>query len=59
MAATDIIGGSLTSMFLDNSTARPLLGSSRLRGPGIAAKRRSDVFPDIPTLEESGVPGIP
>ncbi len=58
MAATDIIGGNLTTMFLDNSTARPLLGSGRLRALGIAAKNRSDIFPDIPTLEEGGVPGI-
>jgi tripartite-type tricarboxylate transporter receptor subunit TctC len=58
MAATDIIGGNLTTMFLDNSTARPLLASGRLRALGIAATKRSEIFPNIPTLEEGGVPGI-
>lgn len=58
MAAADIIGGNLTTMFLDNSTARPLLAAGRLRALGIAAKNRSEIFPNIPTLEEGGVPGI-
>lgn len=57
-AAADIIGGTLTTMFLDNSTARPLLAGGRLRALGVAAKTRSEMFRTIPTLEESGVPGI-
>ena len=58
LAAADVIGGTLTMMFLDNSTARPLLQGGKLRALGFAALQRSENFPDIPTLAEGGLPGI-
>lgn len=57
-AAADVIGGSLTMMFLDTSVARPLLQSKKLRPLGIATSKRSENFPDVPTLAEAGFPGI-
>jgi tripartite-type tricarboxylate transporter receptor subunit TctC len=58
LAAADIIGGTLTTMFLDNSTARPLLQGAKLRALGVAALSRSEIFPEVPTLAEAGLPGI-
>jgi len=57
-AAADVIGGTLTMMFLDNSVARPLLQGGRLRALGVAAANRSETFPDVPTLAEAGLRGI-
>jgi tripartite-type tricarboxylate transporter receptor subunit TctC len=58
LAITDVISGNLTTMFLDNSTARGLIQAGKLKALGIAALNRSEIFPDIATLTESGVPGI-
>jgi tripartite-type tricarboxylate transporter receptor subunit TctC len=58
LAVADLIGGSLTMMFLDNSTARPLLQGNRLRAIGTASARRSEQFPEVPTMAEAGFPGI-
>ena len=58
LAAMDVMAGAVTMMFLDTSTARPLLQSGKLRPLGIAAGRRSEIFPEVPTLIEAGVPGL-
>jgi tripartite-type tricarboxylate transporter receptor subunit TctC len=58
LAAADLMGGAISMMFLDTSTATPLLQSGKLRPLGIATNRRSELFPEVPTLAEAGVPGI-
>lgn len=58
LAAADVMSGAITMMFLDNSVARPLLQGKRLRALGIATGKRSDGFPEIPTMAESGFPAI-
>ncbi len=58
LAAADVIGGTLTMMFLDTSSARPLVPAGKLRALAVAASRRSEIFPDVPTLAEAGLPGI-
>jgi tripartite-type tricarboxylate transporter receptor subunit TctC len=58
LAAADVMSGALSMMFLDTSTARPLLQAGRLRALGIAAERRSELFPDVPTLGEAGLAGL-
>jgi len=58
LAAADLIGGTLTMIFLDNSTARPLLQGGRLRAIGTASGKRSEQFPDVPTMAEAGFPSI-
>lgn len=35
----------------------PYVRDGRMRALAIAAKKRSPVFPDVPTLEEAGIPG--
>jgi tripartite-type tricarboxylate transporter receptor subunit TctC len=58
LAVTDLLAGRLSVMFLDTSVARPLMESGKIRALAIAASKRSSNFPDLPTLAESGVPGI-
>ena len=56
-AITDLIGGQV-SMFFDNmASAVPYVKSGRLRALAITTPKRSDVLPDVPTMNESGVPG--
>jgi tripartite-type tricarboxylate transporter receptor subunit TctC len=58
LAAADVVGGTLTTMFLDNSTARPYLQAGKLRALMIAARNRAETFPEVPTTTEAGLPGI-
>ncbi|GAA4326658.1 tripartite tricarboxylate transporter substrate binding protein [Pigmentiphaga soli] len=58
LAANDLLGGSLTTTFLDTSTAAPYLTGARMRALGVTAARRSSIFPDVPTMAELGYPGI-
>src|SRR5262249_40263582 len=39
-------------------TAKPNIGSGKLRALGIAGLTRSASLPDVPTIAESGVPGF-
>jgi tripartite-type tricarboxylate transporter receptor subunit TctC len=46
------------SMFFDTPiTAAPHVREGRLRALGVSTRVRSDLFPDVPTIEEAGVPG--
>jgi tripartite-type tricarboxylate transporter receptor subunit TctC len=58
LAVTDLIAGRLSVMFVDTSVAGPLMHSGKIRGLAIAAAHRAASFPDLPTLAESGVPGV-
>jgi tripartite-type tricarboxylate transporter receptor subunit TctC len=46
------------SMFFDTPiTAVPLVRDGRLRALGVSTRVRSPLMPDVPTIEEAGVPG--
>lgn len=56
-ALTDTIAGR-TSLFLSpTSTAIPQVKAGTLRALAVTTSTRSRVFPDVPTVAESGVPG--
>jgi tripartite-type tricarboxylate transporter receptor subunit TctC len=56
-ALTDTIAGR-TSLFLSpTSTAIPHIKAGTLRALAVTTSARSPVFPDVPTVAESGVPG--
>ncbi len=57
LAATDLIGGHLQMLFESVSSALPNINSGRVRALGISSRRRSPLTPQIPTIDESGVPG--
>jgi tripartite-type tricarboxylate transporter receptor subunit TctC len=56
-AVADLVGGRLSLMMANLTTAQPHIRSERLRGLGIGTEKRSPLFPDLPTIAESGVPG--
>ena len=57
-AATDLMGHQVDMMFEQMYAAAPSLKAGRLRGLAITSKTRSPLFPDMPTMAESGVAGF-
>lgn len=57
-AFTDLIGGSIQLMMSNTPIAGPHAQAGRVRPLGISAKQRSPSYPDVPTIDESGVPGF-
>jgi tripartite-type tricarboxylate transporter receptor subunit TctC len=57
-AFTDLLGGHLQLMFPTLQSAVPHIKSGRLRLLALTGEKRSPAFPDIPIMEEAGVPGV-
>jgi tripartite-type tricarboxylate transporter receptor subunit TctC len=57
-ALEDIIAGRVSMMFADFTTAMPHVQSGTLRALAISRIKRSALFPELPTLDESGVKGF-
>jgi tripartite-type tricarboxylate transporter receptor subunit TctC len=57
-AATDLVAGRVAMSFVNTSTTIAYLQNGTLRAIAVAEKRRIASLPDIPTLEESGLPGF-
>jgi len=57
-ATTDLVGGQIMLMFDQVSTSAGYIKAGRLRGLGVTSKTRSPLFPDMPTIDESGVKGF-
>jgi tripartite-type tricarboxylate transporter receptor subunit TctC len=56
-ARTDIIGGQVDLMFDAVTTMAEQARSGKVRALATTGRQRSEVMPDVPTLNESGVPG--
>lgn len=57
-ALNDLLGGQVTTMFLDVLTAAPHIESGRLKALGVASEKRSYVLPNVPTFDEQQIPSI-
>ena len=57
-ARNDIIGGQIQLMFDSVPTMAPIIQSGRVRALGTSGKTRSAILPNVPTLDEAGVPGF-
>ena len=55
---TAAIAGEVQIVFSDSVPAMPQIRDSRLTALGLTALRRARIAPDIPTLDESGLPGF-
>jgi tripartite-type tricarboxylate transporter receptor subunit TctC len=53
----DVIGGHTKAVNATISTLSPHIRGGKLRALGVSGKKRSAVMPDVPTIEEGGVPG--
>jgi tripartite-type tricarboxylate transporter receptor subunit TctC len=56
-AYQDVISGRVPVFFDNMSTAMSLAQGGKVRALAITSKARSPLMPDIPTVEEAGVPG--
>jgi len=53
---TDLIGGQLDFAVTDLSSSAPLIKAGRVRALAVSGDARHPLFPDIPTVRESGFP---
>jgi tripartite-type tricarboxylate transporter receptor subunit TctC len=56
-AVTDVVGGHVTMTFVPIAAAVPPVKAGKLRPLGITGARRSPTLPEVPTIDEAGVPG--
>ena len=56
-ALTDLLGGSVTMMFDTIPSAVSQIRSGKLRALGVTGAKRSPLFPEVPAIAESGLPG--
>jgi tripartite-type tricarboxylate transporter receptor subunit TctC len=54
---TDLMGGQIAMAFDATPTALPLAQSGKLRALGAGMAKRLAALPDLPTLQEQGLPG--
>ncbi|PUA97883.1 tripartite-type tricarboxylate transporter receptor subunit TctC [Acidovorax sp. 107] len=57
-ALTDVIGGQLPLVAVNALEAQPHVKSGRLKVLAVLSAKRTAVFPDAPTIAESGFPGF-
>ncbi len=56
-AMQDVIAGHVKIMFSSLVQTTPFIQSGQLRALGLGGLKRSAVLPDVPTIDEAGVPG--
>jgi tripartite-type tricarboxylate transporter receptor subunit TctC len=56
-ALTDIMAGQIMMMYDQVSTSAPMVAAGKLRAIAVTTLTRSTLFPDVPTIDESGVKG--
>ncbi len=56
-AVIDVVGGHTKAINATISTLSPHIRGGKLRAIGVSGTKRSAVLPDVPTIEEGGVPG--
>jgi tripartite-type tricarboxylate transporter receptor subunit TctC len=57
-AVTDLIAGHIPMMIVDISTALPQLSDKTMLPLAVFTKTRSSILPDVPTLDETVIPGF-
>jgi tripartite-type tricarboxylate transporter receptor subunit TctC len=57
-AIKDLVAGHIPLMFSDPAPSVPLIRGDKVRPIGVSTINRWPVLPDIPTLNEAGVPGF-
>lgn len=57
-AAADVISGQVAMYFSGIGVGLPLAKAGRVRGLAVTSRTRSSIAPEIPTMDESGVPGF-
>jgi tripartite-type tricarboxylate transporter receptor subunit TctC len=55
-ALNDVIGGRISMIFIDVLTGLPHVKGDALRALAVTTKERSPLVPELPTMQEAGVP---
>lgn len=56
-AVTDLLGGHVDLMFCPTASVVGLVREQKLRALAVTGAKRSPLFPDLPTIAETGLPG--
>jgi tripartite-type tricarboxylate transporter receptor subunit TctC len=54
----DLLGGQIPLMFINQDTAFPHVKAGKLRALAVTSLQRNPLFPDTPTIHESGIPNF-
>ncbi len=57
-ALTDVMSGNVDMFFDTMTTSVPLYQAGKLKLLGVASAERASAIPEVPTIEESGLPGF-
>ena len=57
-AAVDVVSGQVDVHFSGMPTVFSMIKGGKLKLVGVASPKRSPLFPDVPTIDESGLPGF-
>lgn len=57
-ATADLIGGRVELAMVGLTSAKPQVDGGRLRAFAIASQQRSSLLPDVPTMDEAGLPNL-
>lgn len=57
-AITDVIGGQLPLLAMNALEVKPHVASGKLKVLAVLSPQRSAIFPEVPTIAESGFPGF-
>lgn len=55
---TDILGGTIKIMFINQDTALPYVKAGKLRALAVTSAQRNSLYPEVPTIAESGYKGF-
>lgn len=55
-AVIDLVSGRIDMMFDSTTSVAPFVANGQLRPLAVATSSRTDAFPDVPTIAESGLP---
>jgi tripartite-type tricarboxylate transporter receptor subunit TctC len=57
-AINDLMGGNVQFIFDNIASVGPSVSAGKVRAIAVTSKNRSPLFPNVPTLDEAGVPGF-
>ncbi len=57
-AMADLLAGQVHMQFAGISSVRPHIAAGKLRAIAVTGKQRNPAVPEVPTFDESGLPGI-
>src|SRR5436190_1483671 len=57
-AVIDLVGGHVMLRFDQVTTSLPFIRAGKLRALGVTSGKRSPLMPEVPTINEAGLPGF-